>query len=334
MIAHLFSKVYLAFDTTLRPAYDNLIVSAGGFSIYESFINRNIGMGTNHGTYNRTENVDWPAFFNNVNNRRTVVYADPGNFTKIYFSFLKTVSPNITFENAKKIFEIVLKRATFYAVDYDSFGLNRQGESKDDISQAVAQIRESYEYGWYGSSPWALSQSFIDKNIGIELLVGRYWAHNQGEEQLKTKLEEIWWKCFVGWGEEASKMYSQRWIYENSDANPLEFISEISNNEQLSWMADPDLNLERTSEFKLKHDWSTIEKIWNFMKQDQEKGLIIELEPHWQAIIDKNWSAILNKNAPMTLLAPASEPVYRLVIIYRLVSYFANHPIEKLKEFV
>lgn len=335
MIAHLFSKVYLSFDTTLRPSYDNLIVSSNNMAVCESFINSHIGLGTSHGVYSDTSEVDWTSFFTSVNPRRTVIYADAINFGKIYFSFLKTVNPSISFDNAKKIVEIILKRANFYILEYDAFGVHQGDEARNVISDEIIKIRDNYEKCWNESSAWSLDGSFVDKELGIEFLVAKYWAHGTHLETLKEKLESIWWKNFAGWAEESYKLHSQRWIYENKEANPLLFISEISTDENLYWMADPDLDLEKTDILKEKYGWALIEKIWDYLKNNQGTGqLIVELEPHWQIIVDKDWDKILSKENPITLMAPSTEPIYRLLINSWLISYFATKSPENLKDFV
>lgn len=334
MIAHLFSKVYLSFDTTLRPLYDNLIVSTNNMAVCRSFINEHVSLGKEHGVYSDLNEVDWSSFFNSVNPRRTVIYADAINFGKIYFSFLKTANPSITFSNAKKIFEIVLKRTIFY-IEYDTFGIHQGEEAREVIKQEIDKIRENYELCWNESVQWNLSEEFVNNEIGIEFLAAKYWAYGTGLDSLKEKLESIWWKNFVGWGEEAYKIHSQRWIYENSVSNPLIFKSEMSVDPDLYWMADPDLDLEKSDIFRQKHGWQIIEKIWNYLKNIQDTGqIIVELEPHWQSIVEKDWDKILSKENPITLMAPASEPVYRLLINSWLMSYFASKSTEELKDFV
>jgi hypothetical protein len=334
MIAHLFGKVYMSFDTTLRPVYDTLIVSSGIFAVSESFINNHVGYGSTHGNFKDTSEVDWPTFFNSVNDRRTVIYADANNFGKIYFSFLKTINPTITFENAKNILNIILKRAEFYIVQYPAFGFNQGEAAREDIKTLINQVESNYQESWLDSSPWELTESFIQDNLGLEYIIAKYWIDGSNEELLKEKLESIWWKNFISWGEEATRLHSQKWVFVNTDPDLRLFNSTLAADENLFWMVDPDLNLDQASTFRQKHDWTVIEKIWNYIKDDQTFGLIIELKQHWQVVVDKDWDKILDKNTPMPILALATEPVYRLLVNSWLISYFANQPTEKLREFI
>lgn len=335
MIAHLFSKVYLNFDSMLRPTFDTLIVSSGNFAVHESFINKHFGMGTSHGRFATASEVNWPEFFSNLTSNRTVVYADPLAFATIYFSFLKTVKPTISFDNAKKVLEIILKRAEFYYIEYDAFGGGHgAGEPAELLKQKIQEVRSNYEQAWADSQPWALDSSFVENNLGIEFLVAKYWANGTNEQPLKEKLEAIWWKVFVGWGEESMKQYSIRWLHQNPGTTPEMFLSQISTDPNLSWMADPNLDLEKTHLFRQTNNWSAVEKIFAFLLSDQDRGLIIETEPHWATVVSKDWNKILDKADPMALIVPASEPVYRVLINSWLISYFANTTTDKLKEFV
>lgn len=334
MIAHLFSKVYLNFDIALRTTFDTLIVSKDAFTVHKSFINNHVGIGEFHGRYTDASKVNWPEFFNSVGDKRTVVYVDPKNFAVIYFSFLKTINPDITFDNAKKIVEVTLKRAHFYFVDYTAFGTNSGAEARQDISNHITKVRESYDAAWAASTAWDLTPEFITNNLGIEYLVARYWADGSNEQLVKDRLETIWWKIFVSWGEESMKNYAHRWLHQNPGTSPDSFNAVMSTHETLSWMADPNMDLERTDLFKQDHDWSAVEAIWAFLQSDQDKGLIIETEPHWETVVARDWAKILDKSNPMTLNALASEPIYRVLVNSWLISYFANLPKAQLKEFV
>lgn len=334
MIAHLFSKVYLNFDLELKTTFDTLIVSKNPFTVHESFINKHVGIGMSHGRYNTAGEVDWAAFFSSANDRRTVVYADPLNFATIYFSFLKTINPDISATNAKRILEVVLKRAQMYYAEYTSFGSNQSDAAKKDVAKFITTVKSLYDQAWELSTAWPLDTAYIDSNLGIEYLVARYWATNTKAQLVKDKLEAIWWKIFVNWGEEAMKNYSHRWLNWNPGTTPDMFIAQISADPKLSWMADPNLDLEKTDLFKQDHDWSIIERIFDFLQHDQDNGLIIELEPHWETIAARNWDKILDKESPMTLIAMASEPIYRVLLNSWLIVYFANLPTDELKDFV
>lgn len=334
MIAHLFSKVYLNFDISIRPAFDTLIVSDGAFAIHDSFINNHVGLGKDHGKYINASEVDWPKFFNETDNRRTVVYVNPVNFGTVYFSFLKTINPDITFEIAKRIIEIVLKRAEFYFVEYPIFGSNQGHGARKDVADHIEAVRENFQQSWEASQAWELDETFINSNLGIEFLVAKYWADGSNEQVVKDKLETIWWKVFVGWGEEQMKHYSHRWLGMNPGATPDMFIPTMAADPELYWMADPDLDLEKTETFRQRHDWSMVEQIFKFLKNDGPNGVIIETEPHWDKIVARDWDAILDRNNPMTLIAPAGEPVYRVLLNSWLISYFANLSKDELKDFV
>lgn len=334
MIAHLFSKVYLNFDFSLRPVFDTLIITDGAYAVHESFINKHVGFGKHHGNFKDASEVDWKSFFSNAGSKRTVVYTNPLNFAVVYFSFLKTINPDITYENARKIIEIILKRAEFYFVEYPIFGSNPGAAARKEFADHIEAVRETMDQAWENSQSWELDQSYIDNNLGIEYLVARYWANGSNEQIVKQKLEGIYWKVFVGWAEEQMKHYSHRWLNMTPGATPELFLPTMAADPNLSWMADPDLDLERTEEFKQRHDWSTVEKIFDFLKNDTPNGVIIETQPHWEVIVAKDWDKILNKNNPMTLIAPAGEPVYRVLLNSWLISYFANLSQDQLREFV
>jgi hypothetical protein len=130
------------------------------------------------------------------------------------------------------------------------------------------------------------------------------------------------------------KQYSIRWIFVTPGATPEMFLAHMSTVPNMEWMADPNLDIEKTHIFRRDHNWDTVENIWNFLKYDQDRGLIVETEPHWDTVVSLDWNKILDKSDPMALIVVASEPVYRVLINSWLISYFANTPIEKLKEFV
>jgi hypothetical protein len=334
MIAHLFGKVYLNFDATFKPAFDTLIVSSNPIVPHDSFINQHIGMGVNHGKYNHASYVPWKEFFESVNDRRTVIYADNVSFPVVYFNFLKTINPNISYENAVKILEVVLKRAKFYLAEYDSFGgANSEGQ-KERVVDSVNKIRQQYSAAWAESKPFELSQEYVTNNLGIEFLLARYWQDGRNEALLKQKLEAVWWKAFVQWGEELRKNYSWRWLHENPGSMIEMFLSEISQNEDTAWMADPNLDLEKAELFRASHDWSTIEKIYQHILADQETGLIIEMHEQWTPIVNRDWSAILDKNNPLPVMAIGTEPIYRVLINTWLMSYFASKSTQTLGEMV
>jgi hypothetical protein len=334
MIAHLFSKVYLNFDISLRPVFDTLLITDGAYAIHESFINKHVGFGTHHGSFKEASDVDWKTFFSNTGSKRTVIYVNPINFGTVYFSFLKTINPDITYENARRIVEIILKRIEFYYVEYPIFGSNQTPGARKEVADHIEAVRDNLSDAWEKSQAWELDQSYIDDNLGIEYAVARYWANGSNEELVKQKLEQIYWKVFVGWGEEQMKNYSYRWLNLTAGATPDMFLPTMAADPELSWMADPDLDLEKTEDFKRKHDWSIIEKIFTYLKNDTPSGVIIETQPHWEIIVAKDWDTILNKENPMTLIVPAGEPVYRVLLNSWLISYFANLTNDQLREFV
>jgi hypothetical protein len=334
MIAHLFGKVYLNFDATFKPAFDTLIVSNNPIVPHASFINEHIGMGTNHGKYTHASHVPWTDFFESAGDRRTVIYADNVSFPVVYFNFLKTINPNISYENAVKILEVVLKRAKFYLVEYDAFGgANSEGQ-KDRIVTSIEEIRQQYSTAWHESKPFGLSQEYITNNLGIEFLLARYWQDGRNENLLKGKLEDVWWKAFVQWGEELTKNYSWRWLYSNPNSTPEMFFADVLQNPNLSWMADPNLDLEKTAEFRANHDWSIIEKIFQQLIADQDTGLIIELHEQWTTIANRDWNKILDKNNPLPVMAIGTEPIYRVLVNTWLISYFASKSTQTLGEMV
>jgi hypothetical protein len=112
------------------------------------------------------------------------------------------------------------------------------------------------------------------------------------------------------------------------------FFAEMSQNPQMIWMTDPNLNLEKTDLFKASHDWSTVEKIYQTLIADQDAGLIIECHEQWDKVVNKDWSAILDKNNPLAVIAIGTEPVYRVLVNTWLISYFASKPVQTLGEMV
>jgi len=334
MIANLFGKVYLNFDVTFKPAFDTLIVSGTALVPHDSFINTSIGMGKHHGKYSHAADVPWKDFFQSVNNRRTVIYADDDNFPVIYFSFLKTINPNISYENAVKILEIVLKRSKFYLSDYDAFGGANSIGQKERVVSSINEIRTLLPVAWDKSFSFNLSQHYVNANVGIEFLLARYWQGGRNEDIIKEKFEDFWWKAFVQWGEEFAKNYSWRWLHKNPGCTIEMFHSEMMQDPDLEWIADPNLNLEKTRQFRRSNDWSVIEKIYKAITTDKEHGLLIEHHAQWDEIVKRNWDVILDKNNPLYSIAIGTEPVYRMLINTWLISYFASKSNETLMEMV
>ena len=130
------------------------------------------------------------------------------------------------------------------------------------------------------------------------------------------------------------KNYSYRWLNFTPGATPEMFLPTMAADPELSWMADPDLDLEKADIFKEKHDWSTIEKIFTFLKNAPPGTVYIDTLPHWENVVAKDWEVILNKENPMTLITTMGEPVYRVSINSWLISYFANLSNDQLREFV
>lgn len=334
MIAHLFGKVYLNFDVGFKPAFNTLIVSKNHYMSHDSFFNTHVGMGVDCGAYDSATKVDWTDFFTNAQNNRTVVYADELNFATIYFSFLKTVNPDITQANATKILEIILKRAQFYMVEYDAFGSANSVEQNDRIAGMLPVIRSKYNQAWQLSKAFGLSAEYIQENMGIEFLLAQYWADGRNVEQVKTCLENIWWKIFVQYGEEAKQNYSWRWIHQNPGTSYEVFLATMSQTPGMTWMADPNLDLEKTAEFRSTNDWNTVKQIYTWMLSDQDSGNIIEMHVPWSLVVDKDWNTILDKSNPRAVIVLGTEPVYRMNINTWLISYFATKSTSTLGEMV
>jgi hypothetical protein len=334
MIAHLFGKVYLNFDVSFKPAFNTLIVSKNRYAVHDSFINTHVGLGVNCGSHESASSVDWTEFFTNAPDTRTVVYADELNLPTIYFSFLKTVNPGISQDNATKILEIVLKRARFYINEYDAFGAANGVEQNQKIAAMLIDIRTNYDKAWALSKPFGLSAEYIQANLGLEFLLAQYWADGRNEALVKERLVDIWWKIFVQYGEEATQNYSWRWIHQNPGTNLDVFLATMSQTPGREWMADPNLDLEKTTEFRNSHDWSTVEAIYNWILSDQDNGNIIEMHVPWTTVVDQDWTAILDKSNPRAVIVLGTEPVYRMNINTWLISYFATKSTTTLGEMV
>ena len=346
MIAHLFGKVYLNFDINIRPAYNTLTLSKNHL-VHDSFLHQHIGMGQDLGRYNTAAEVDWTRFFNSVPDTRTVIYADALNFPVVYFSFLRTLNSNITYDNVVKIIEIVLKRAEFYLIDYDNFGGHMGPDQKTSMSQMLAHtgtvdpvtgintsIRSNYREAWALSSPWILSDPYLINNMGLEHLMARYWVDGSNLDVIKQRLEHFWWKSFIQWGEESMKNYSQRWMHQHPGATFDQFVSTVSADPELSWMGDPNLSLEKSKSFVASHDWSTAQSIYQWLLSDQDNGLIIELHEQWTLAANQDWDAVLDQSNPINLIAIGTEATARMFVNTWLISYFAAQSREQLGAFI
>ena len=125
MIAHLFGKVYLNFDATFKPAFDTLIVSNSPIVPHDSFINQHIGMGTNHGKYNHASFVPWKDFFESVNDRRTIIYADTVSFPVVYFNFLKKMICLYNLYYRFKFVIVIYLKYFYIDLEYSKSVMNR-----------------------------------------------------------------------------------------------------------------------------------------------------------------------------------------------------------------
>jgi hypothetical protein len=291
-------------------------------------------MGDHHGSFKSAEEVNWTTFFASVNDRRTVVYADPLNFATIYFSFLKTINPDISKANAIKILEIVLKRAIFYFVEYDIFYGGFSEPQKEVLAEQINEIRQSYNQAWEQSKKFELDRDTVQDGMGFEFLIAQYWANGRNESQVKDRLEQMWWKTFVSWGEEYMKWYTIKWFHENPDSTHQLMFAHVLSDPTLSWMADPMLNVATADQFRSSNDWSVIEKIHSAISSTQDNGLVIEVQEQWKNVIKKDWSVILDQSNPLNLLAVGTEPVYRVLFNSWLVSYFASQSKQTLGEMV
>ena len=334
MTAHLLNKVYISFDVLFQPVFDTIIVSKNHYSPHDSFINKHVRMGDHHGLFKSSDLVDWATFFNSVNDRRTMVYADPLNFAAIYFSLLKTINPDINKANAIKILEIILKRTTFYFVEYDIFYGDFSDEQKRILTEQIEETRQSYDQAWAQSKKFDLDQGAVQDGLGIEFLVARYWADGRNEDMVKDRLEQMWWKTFISWGEEYMKWYTIKWFHENPESTHQLMFAHVLSDPALSWMADPSLNITTVDEFRNSNDWSVIEKIHNAILSNQDNGLVIEVQEQWKNVVKKDWSVILDQSNPLNLLAVGTEPSYRVLLNSWLISYFATQSKQKLGEMV
>lgn len=333
-IAHLFNKVYLSFDTLYQPAFDNLLVTKNYYGPHESFINKHISMGDHYGKHEQASDVQWAEFFSQCKDRRTIVYADPENFSTIYFSLLKTINPYINKDNAIKILEVVLKRAEFCFVEFDIFLGGLTDASKEALQRDITAARDSYNTAWEKSQALGVGGDFILNNIGLEYLVGRFWVDGRAGDQVKNRLEQMWWKTFVNWGEEYSKWYMLDWLYQNPTSSREVMLAHVSQDPDLSWVADPNLSTDTVDEFRSSNDWSVIEKIHRAILSNQHNGLAIEMQPQWEAVVRKDWNSILDKSNPMNLIAVGTEPTYRVLLNSWLISYFAAQSKQTLGEMV
>jgi len=333
-IAHLFNKVYLSFDALFQPAFDTIVVSNNYYSPHDSFINNHISMGDHYGRFTEASKVSWTSFFAGAKDRRTIVYADPLNFATVYFSLLKTINPDISKANAIKLLEVVLKRAEFQLVDYDIFVGGLTKDKKDALNQSIIETREHYNEAWTASSAFELDADFVQSGMGLEFAVARYWANGQGEAAVKSRLEQMWWKAFVNWGEEFMKWYTITWMHENPNSNQQLMFAQAMQDPDLAWIADPNLSLGKAEEFRSGKNWSTIEKIYKQITSSQHNGIVVELHQHWDTVVAKDWSVILDKSNPLTLLAVGTEPGYRMLVNSWLISYFAAQTTQTLGEMV
>lgn len=334
MIAHLFNKVYLSFDVFFQPAFDTLTVSTDHYAPHLSFVNQHIGTGQHHGNHTQASDVDWKSFFDSVNDRRTVIHADAKNFATIYFCFLKTINADISKQSAVKLLEIVLKRTEFIVSHWTHKRITDHTAKKDKTLEIVAQIRSTVDETWAASTAFELSQDFVHQGMSIEFLIAQFWADGRNQSLLKQKLETMWWKTFVSWGEEYFKIYVIDYLFHHPDSSKESLMAELSQSQDLFWMADVSLTEDTAAEFRAKHDWSVIEKIYTQITSTQNNSLVIQLNKQWQNIVDKNWTVILDKNDPLSLLAVFTEPTFRSLVNGWLISYFAAQPVDKLKEMV
>ena len=333
-IAHLFNKVYLSFDTLYQPAFDNLLVTKNYYAPNESFFNKHISMGDHYGKYEQASDVNWPEFFAQCKDRRTIVYADPANFVTIYFSLLKTINPYINKRNAIKIIEVVLKRTDFCFVEFDIFLGGLTPETKEALKKDIEAARACYNQAWEISEPMNLAGDFILRGMGLEFLIARYWVDGRAGVQVRDRLEQMWWKTFANWGEEYLKWYAIDWLYKNPTSTKEIMLAQVALDPELSWMADPNLSTDTAEEFRATNDWSTIRKIHSAILKNQHNGLAIEMQPQWDAVVRKDWNAILDRSNPMNLLAVGTEPIYRVLLNSWLITYFAAQTKENLGEMV
>lgn len=333
-IAHLFNKVYLSFDSLYQPAFDNLLVTQNYYAPSDTFINRHVMMGKYHGKYAVAKDVPWDTFFAECRDTRTIVYASPENFVTIYFSLLRTINPYISKENAFKIFNVVLKRTEFYFLEFDVFTGGLADPTKEALKKDVEAARTCFEMAWNASQPMNIGGDFILNNMGLEFLVARYWVDGRGGEQLKRRLESMWWKTFVNWGEEYMKWYTLDWMYKTQRSSQELMLAQVAENPDLAWVADPNLSTDTVEEFRSSHDWSVIEKIHRAILANQHNGLAIEMQPQWAAVVSRDWNTILDKSNPMNLIAVGTEPTYRVLINSWLISYFAAQSKQTLGEMV
>jgi hypothetical protein len=333
-IAHLFNKVYLSFDSLYQPAFDNLLVTKNHYGPHESFLNKHISLGDHYGKHENASNVQWSEFFSQCKDRRTIVYADPENFSTIYFSLLKTINPYISKDNAIKILEIVMKRAEFCFVEFDIFLGGLTDSSKEALQKDIASARSYYNSAWEASQPMSVGGDFILTSMGLEYLVGRFWVDGRAGDQVKNRLEQMWWKTFVNWGEEYSKWYMLDWLYKNPTSSRELMLAHVLQDPDLSWIADPNLKTDTVDEFRSSNDWSVIEKIHRAILSNQHNGLAIEMQPQWEAVVRKDWNSILDKSDPMNLIAVGTEPTYRVLLNSWLISYFAAQSKQTLGEMV
>lgn len=333
MQIHLFKKVYLSFDFTFRPVFNTLIVSQNHYAPHPSFFNQHVGMGIHYGKHDSHDTVAWKDFFVNVKDSRTVVYADPKNFTAIYLRFLKTVKPYIKKSAAIKILKIILKSFESY---YYSSNLGDSVAKDSGLQKILATSKECLDVVdqvWSQSKPFDLDPHFVQNNIGIEFLLAQYWADGRNESLIKQKLQDIWWKVFVYWCEEFKRLYPLRWYYAHPDSSHDAMLASCMNDPTLQWMVDPALPLVNVEQFKQNKNWADLQKIYT--RLCEHDGLIINYTQHWQNIVDLNWDAILNKTDPLTILVGvATEPTHRHIINGWLISYFAAQSERTLKEMV
>jgi hypothetical protein len=202
------------------------------------------------------------------------------------------------------------------------------------LAEQIEETRQSYDQAWTQSKKFELDQDTVQNGMGVEFLVARYWADGRNEAMVKERLEQMWWKTFVSWGEEYMKWYAIKWLHENPDSTLQLMLAHVLSDPALSWMADPALNIATVDEFRNSNDWSVIEKIHNAISSTQDNGLVIEVQEQWKNVIKKDWSVILNQSDPLNLLAVGTEPSYRVLLNSWLISYFAAQSKQTLGDMV
>lgn len=333
-IVHLFKKVYLSFDIMFQPVFDTLVVSEDYYSPHSSFINNHMKMGYHHGKFTKASEVSWSTFFNNVSDRRTMVYASPENFAVIYFSFLKTIKPFIKKTSAVKILEIILKRNEFIADTWSDLrdkGIREQ--KKAALLDFVAKVRTNFDKAWILSKSLDLDKNFVEQNLGIEMMLARYWADGREESVIIKKLEQMIMKTLVVHGQEFSNMYATDWLHRNPGADKNVMDRTLQNDPKLSWICDPYLSEKTLDQFFEKNDWTVLHKIYEQIFSPS--SVAVSLMPHqWRRLVNRDWLAILDKKDPLTVLALFSEAPYKTLVNGWLISYFAAQNQQTLKEMV